>query len=144
MLGKLITTILVIVAAVIFIRKKNERSSPTGSPKSKQPKKPIESEQAAAKRIKQEKADDTLSSDLHLAAYMFLVLMVGLGGTLYYFKWQDDHTILTVNLHRENQAKPVSYEVYKYQLQSRSFTTLNGTIVTVAGSERMEVLGLED
>jgi hypothetical protein len=144
MLGKLITTILVIVAAVIFIRKKNERDLPTGDPKGKQSKKLRDSGQATAKRIKKEKADDTLSSDLRFAAYMFLALMIGLGGTLYYFKWQDDHTILTVNLHRENQAKPVSYEVYKYQLQTRSFTTLNGIIVTVADSERMEVLGLED
>lgn len=37
----------------------------------------------------------------------------------------------------------MSYQVYKYQLQERSFTTIDGTQVTVAGSERMEVLGLE-
>ena len=45
--------------------------------------------------------------------------------------------------HRDSQAAPVSYEVYKFQLQDRSFITLDGTSVTVASSERMEVLGLE-
>lgn len=87
---------------------------------------------------------DDLASDVRMAAYMFLVFMVGIGGAVYYFRWQDDHTILTINLHRENQSQPVSYEVYKYQLQDRSFTTTDGTQVTVAGSERMEVIGLEN
>ena len=70
--------------------------------------------------------------------------MVGLGATLYYFDWLDDHTILTVNLHRDNLSQPVSYEVYKYQLEDRSFVTTDGRAITVASSERMEILGLNE
>jgi hypothetical protein len=69
--------------------------------------------------------------------------MFGAGGLIYYQRWQDDHTILTVNLYRGEQAGPVSYQVYKYLLDSRSFTTLDGIRITVADNERMEVLGLE-
>jgi len=133
MLGKFLLTLAVIVAAFFVVRQRNMSES-------------ADSRSAAAnkKAAKEAQAeDDSLASDLRLAAYMFLVLMVGLGAALYYFRWQDDHTILTVNLHRDNQASPVSYQVYKYQLQDRSFVTLDGVIVTVAGSERMEVLGLE-
>jgi ABC-type Fe3+ transport system permease subunit len=133
MLGKLLLTIAVIVTAFFVIRQRN--MSETANTRSS----------AANRRAPKgaKPAPDSLAGDLRLAAYMFLVLMVGLGATMYYFRWQDDHTVLTVNLHRDNQVAPVSYEVYKFQLQNRSFVTLDGTSVTVASSERMEVLGLE-
>ena len=127
MIGRILLTLAVIAIAYLFIRQRRlseEREN-----------KPVTTARG--------KAQDELSQDLRMAAYMFLVLMVGIGGAVYYFRWQDEHTILTINLHRENQAQPVSYQVYKYQLQERSFTTIDGTQVTVAGSERMEVLGLE-
>ena len=69
-------------------------------------------------------------------------LVIGIGIALYYFQWQDDHSILTVRLHREGQARPIEYQIYKYHLAERSFTTLDGILVTVASSERMEVEGL--
>ena len=84
------------------------------------------------------------NAELRLGAYMFLTLMVGLGAVLYYFDWLDDHIILTVNLHRDNLSQPVSYEVYKYQLEDRSFVTTDGRTITVASSERMEILGLNE
>ena len=127
MIGRILLTLAVIAIAYLFIRQRRLAEEAETQPP----------------RVKQEKVRDELSQDLRLAAYMFLVLMVGIGGAVYYFRWQDEHTILTINLHRENQAEPVSYQVYKYQLQSRSFTTIDGTQVTVAGTERMEVLGLE-
>ena len=81
-------------------------------------------------------------SDYRLAAYLFLALMFGLGGLLYYFDWQDDHQIITITLYRDSQASPAQYRVYKYQLQERSFITLDRVLVTVASDERMEILGL--
>jgi hypothetical protein len=51
---------------------------------------------------------------------------------------------LTISLHRDNQSAPVIYQVYKFQLQDRSFVTIDGTVVNVASSERMEVAGLID
>ncbi|MCG8415201.1 MAG: hypothetical protein MI746_13360 [Pseudomonadales bacterium] len=133
MLGKILLTLAVIAIATIYVRQRNMADA------------------SAEKTSNAATTDDTLakekselSSDIRLGAYLFLIMMVGVGAALYYFRWQDDHTILTVNLHRENQAQPVSYQVYKYQLEERSFTTVEGTLVTVAGSERMEILGLEE
>lgn len=127
MIGRILLTLAVIVIAYVFVRQRRLAEEAGNKP-------------AAAKR---DKIRDELSQDMRMAAYMFLVLMTGIGAAVYYFRWQDEHTVLTINLHRENQAQPVSYQVYKYQLQERSFTTIDGTQVTVAGSERMEVLGLE-
>ncbi len=133
MLGKILLTLAVIAIATIYVRQRNMAEASA------------EKQSSAATTdqvLASEKSE--LSSDIRLGAYLFLIMMIGVGAALYYFRWQDDHTILTVNLHRENQAQPVSYQVYKYQLEERSFTTVDGTLVTVAGSERMEILGLEE
>ena len=132
MLGKILITLTVIITAFMFVRQRHladnqsRRSKAASDTDAKVANKPSE-----------------FSSDLRFAAYMTVVLMVGLGGILYYFRWQDDHQVLTVTLHRDNQSSPISYEVYKFQLQDRSFVTTDGTSVTVASSERMEIQGLD-
>lgn len=134
MLGKILLTLAVMIIAFFFVRQRDmkEKSSPARntSPTAK----------SHAKAALQE--DNTLSADMRLGAYMFLVLVVGLGAALYYFQWQDDHSILTVRLHSDGQPEAMVYQVYKFQLAERSFTTLDGILVTVASSERMEVEGL--
>ncbi len=83
-------------------------------------------------------------NDYRFAAWLFLVLMLGLGGYLYYLQWQEDNTVLQVVLHREGGRAPITYEVRRSELDERAFTTVQGVRVTVAASERMEVLGLQD
>ena len=131
MLGKILLTLAVIVIAFLFVRQRDMKTKSKVSPGRVSP---------PARTVEQ--SDSSLSSDLRLGAYMFLVLIVGLGIALYYFQWQDDHSILTVRLHNEGQSEPIEYRVYKYQLGDRAFTTLDGILVTVASSERMEVEGL--
>lgn len=131
MLGKFLITLAVIIIAFFFIRQRKTTVQDMVSPPS------------AAKRAQRAAERSEFSSDLRFAAYMTLALMVGLGGLLYFFRWQDDHQVLTITLHRDNQAEPVRYQVFKYQLQDRSFVTIDGTTVNVASSERMEVQGLD-
>ncbi|HJN96916.1 MAG: hypothetical protein CMQ15_14405 [Gammaproteobacteria bacterium] len=146
MLGKILLTLAVIGIAYFILRKRQIAESGNQQPPAR--KSPTADKSAAAGKtasaVDQKEADGSLAADLRIGAYMFLVLMVGLGAALYYFRWQDDHRILTVNLHRDSQATPVTYEVYKYQLDQRSFVTVDGTTVNVAGDERMEVIGLQD
>ncbi len=146
MLGKILLTLAVIGIAYFILRKRQIAESGNQQPPAR--KSPTADKSAAAGKmasaVDQKEADGSLAADLRIGAYMFLVLMVALGAALYYFRWQDDHRILTVNLHRDSQATPVTYEVYKYQLDQRSFVTVDGTTVTVAGDERMEVIGLQD
>lgn len=134
MLGKILLTLAVMIIAFFFVRQRDMKgkSSPTRktAPRAKSSAKPAVQE------------EQNLSADLRLGAYMFLVLVIGLGAALYYFQWQDDHSILTVRLHSDGQPEAIVYQVYKFQLAERSFTTLDGILVTVASSERMEVEGL--
>ena len=133
MLGKILLT-LAVTAIMFFVLRQRQIA---------------ESEEFQSKdsnslaRQAKKRADTTLAKDLRIGAYLFLILMVGLGGVLYYYQWRDDRLVLTINLYRTNQAKPTTYEVYKYQLNERSFVTTDGVTVTVAGDERMEVLELD-
>ncbi len=137
MLGKILLTALVIITAYFYVRQRN-MSEARQSSASKH-----EDPPGMQEATKNRHGDSSsLGEDLRLGAYMFLALTIGLGCALYYFDWQDDHTLLTITLHSDNQAGTVTYQVYKYQLGERSFTTLDGLVVTVASSERMEVQGL--
>ena len=127
MLGKAVLTLVVIIVAVLVVKQRNEQE--------------VGKTRSAARQ--EDESENTMGSDLRFAAYMFLVLMFGTGAFIYYQRWQDDHTVLTVSLFRDGQSQPTSYEVYKFQLESRSFTTVEGIRITVADNERMEVIGLE-
>ncbi|MCH8173635.1 MAG: hypothetical protein IIC59_00480 [Proteobacteria bacterium] len=136
MLSKFLLTLAVIIAAFLVLRQRKLSTPPAAA----KPRSNVD----AGKGSNIEPKNDSLSADMRVAAYTFLVLMVGLGATMYYFRWQDDHHILTISLHRDNLSAPVIYQVYKFQLQDRSFVTIDGTVVNVASSERMEVSGLTD
>ena len=131
MLSKILITLTVITIAFFVIRQRHLGT------------KPIKKEtNVALPSSKESRYKDELSKDMRAGAYFFLLLMVSLGTTLYYFDWQDDHTIVTVNLHRGDNSDIITYEVYKYQLGERSFLTIDGRNITVASNERMEVIGL--
>ena len=133
MLSKFLLTALVIIIAFFVIRQRHLSGNNIS-----------QKNRTISRKTAKVNSRKEFTSDLRLGAYIFLTLMVGLGATLYYFDWLDDHTILTVNLHRDNVSQPVSYEVYKYQLEDRSFITTDGRTITVASSERMEILGLTE
>lgn len=130
MLGKLLLTLLVIAVAAVFLRERKQASQrQLDNRRSLSGQSPVVSNKPE-------------SSDLRTAAYMFLVLMLGVGGLLYFLRWQDDHVLLTVTLFNNTGAAPVTYQVFQYQMSSRSFITIDGIQITVADNERMEVTGL--
>lgn len=135
MFGKILLTVFIVLAAVLFLRKhrQDERLRLAAPAKGGSKSADNAADPASAKPA---------LSDYRFAAYLFLALMIGSGGYLYYLGWQDDTSLITVILHRDGSASPVTYQVYKHQLEDRGFTTIDGIRVTVAASERMEVIGL--
>ena len=134
MIGKILLTLAVIVMAYLMARR--DPGSKRDTAKSAPPK--------ISAGGQNKLPYTTLHDDLRSASYLFLFFMVLVGAALYYFRWQDDHQLITVRLYSADQEDPASYEVYKYQLAERSFTTVDGRAITVAGSDRMEVIGLND
>ena len=136
MLSKLLLTLFVIVIAFVVLRQRHRTDAQA---RLTQTRSATSSDQSGNKP-----EVTPLAQELRTGAYLFVIFMVGIGAALYYYQWQDDHTIVTVTLHRDNAAEPVTYKVYKYQLRQRCFTTVGGLTVTVASSERMEIEGIAD
>ena len=134
MIGKILLTLAVMAIAYLMVRQEHKGKSDKS--------KPAPSKIGAGDQKKP--PDPTLHDDLRTASYLFLLFMIFVGGALYYYRWLDDHKLITVRLYSADQADPTSYEVYKFQLADRSFTTVDGRVITAAGSERMEIIGLND
>ena len=133
MLGKILLTFGIILIAILFLRKYRQDDRRRLQALTGQKRGALPSATADTKPP---------LSDYRFAAYLFLTLMIGGGSYLYYLRWQDETSLVTVVLHRDGTASPVTYQVYKNQLEERAFTTVDGVRVTVASSERMEVMGL--
>jgi len=134
MLSKILLTVTVILLGLLWVRHHRQlaqrgqavartQNTPNSTPETASPSPP--------ERL----------NDYRFAAYLFLALMLGTGAYMYYLRWQDDSRLITVVLHREGTAA-VTYQVEKRNLQERTFVTADGVRVTVASSERMEVIGL--
>ena len=125
MITKILLTLLVI--AITFALIQRQRSRPDKKSEEKQqPYEPVFEK-----------------SDLRTGAYMFIAMMFMIGAYLYYQRWQEDHQLLTVKLYRSEDKAPVEYQVFRYQLDNRSFITIDGIRVKIADNERMEILGLD-
>jgi hypothetical protein len=129
MLGKILLTITILLLGIVWIRQAREHKRQGAA--------------AAGQRIAAPAPAHALN-DYRFAAWLFLALMLGLGGLLYYQQWQEDNKIVHILLHREGNSAPVTYDVRQRDLEERAFTTVEGIRVTVAASERMEVIGLQD
>lgn len=130
MLSKLLVTLAIIAAAALFLKQRSQAARHLA-----------DSSAAAASG---NTAEHSGSGELRFAAYLFLTLMLGLGGVLFFQDWRESHKVVTIKLYRENAPEPVVYQAYRGELGERSFTTLSGVRVAVAGDERMELSGLED
>jgi hypothetical protein len=135
MLAKLLLTLAVILVALVYLQKRRIARMSAGStarPDSEGPGMP-------RKNAPDPKADGI---DYRVAAWLFLALMLGAAGTMSTLHWQDANKEISVLLHRDGNTDPVVYRVLKKNLSQRSFTTIDGVLVTVSASERMEVIGL--
>lgn len=127
MISKFLLTLAVIIIAIMVLKQRKNVGQATNST------------QSTVTAV----ASKAPISDYRVAAYLFLAVMISLAGVVYFFDWQEDHRIITVTLHGDGDAEPVIYQVYQYQLQSRSFVTTDGIVVNIASNERMVVEGLE-
>lgn len=61
-------------------------------------------------------------------------------GVVYFFKWQSDNTILTIRVINAQQEEPFSYKARQKDIKGRTFTTLDGRVVTLGDSDRIELI----
>ncbi len=133
MITKILITLLVIVGAWILVKRQRQA--------------PRQQTQASKTTLSKKTGNSDIqwqTSDLRIGAYMFIAIMFLLGSYLYYQRWQNDHQLLSIKLYQAGNPQAVEYQVFRYQLNRRSFVTTDGVLVDIADNERMEIIGLTD
>ncbi len=118
MLTKILFT-LIVIAVVVLVFHSKSRSAVR------------ESSQALAFKAAQSRTN-------RIAAYCVIgVLVVGSTGYFFY-NWQIQNEVVTIRVVSAQNDEPVSYQAYRKDIKGRTFTTIDGTAVTLGSSDRVE------
>lgn len=123
MITKIIVTVFVMVAALLFIRQRNRQQL--------EQERAHQAQQAAQRR----------QAMLVATALVTLTLVVSAG--LYYEHWQEEHRVYVVVVSNTISGSSERYEVYQRDISGRSFRTIDGLQIHLSDAERMEVRGPE-
>ncbi|MGU9958002.1 MAG: hypothetical protein ACNYPI_10445 [Arenicellales bacterium WSBS_2016_MAG_OTU3] len=91
----------------------------------------------AAKAVKQHEESNTPTISTQTLAYIFIGLIVCISTLIFALNFSEQHTI--VNIRVLNGSDEMNYQAYKKSIKGRSFQTLDGKLVTVGESERIEM-----
>ena len=116
MLTKILFTLLVVCVVYVVYRARGPKSAP---------------------RATNEK---THTTSPHLIAYSFVGLLVAISGLIFYLNWRDDHQIVDIRVTNGATGQSTTYQAYKTAIEGRSFQTLDGRLVTLGASDRIEML----
>lgn len=118
MVTKVVLTLLVILAAYIYLKRRRVVSQP---------------------RVKQVAVSQETDKPFRLIA--ILLLVVSLTGTTGYviYNWIDGHQLLQVTLISPGTNESHYYRVHKSELNERSFTTVEGQIIRIGSQDRLQI-----
>ena len=120
MLTKIIVTLSVIVACLWFVSAKREQ-------------------QRAPLRVVISNKDLQRKKLLRRFAYAFMGLMLCVAGVMLYLDILDEHTLVTVHLVNAQTGERSSFKAKRQDIESGSFTTIDGRKIFVSSVERIEV-----
>lgn len=123
MISKILITVLVIVAALLFLRHKKGRTR-----------------QLQAQRA--ELAADRRRAMTIAVLLAGLTLLVSAG--IYTWHWQQAHQIMSVRVVNSHSGAVESYRVYRADLEGRSFRTIDGIEIHLSDAERMEIISRQE
>lgn len=118
MITKIVLTIFIILAALLFVRHKNSRTR----------------QQEVARQAAQAERRTAMFIAIALVS---LTLLISAG--IYYFHWQEEHQLLNVRVINSHSGKAEQYQVYRSEVEGRSFRTIDGRLISLSANERMEV-----
>ena len=123
MLMKILLTALVILAAILILRRRVQRVAQAQVPQ--EPPMPVA----------------TKSQLPQVVAYLLLLIMLAGAGFFLYLQWQDDYQIVNVRVIDSRSGNVVHYQARRGDVEGRSFRALDGREVTLADVERLEFGG---
>ncbi|MEM7195168.1 MAG: hypothetical protein AAF402_09475 [Pseudomonadota bacterium] len=120
MITKVLFTLLVIIGVSFYFRTK---STPAASAK-KPVEPPTESETAVSTRS---------------LAYIMIALLIAISMAIFIYKWQSDNRIVNIRV-MSDSGIATTYQARHKSIKGRSFTTLDGTLVNLGESDRIEMI----
>jgi len=119
MLTKILVTALVILGCYLYIRHQQQKSSqPT---------------------LSRKLGDTPKKAQFRWLAVTLIGLSLSASIGFFIFNWLDDRTVMTVKITSPQSGEVITYQVYKGDMKDRSFETLQGQIVRISNSERIEI-----
>ena len=120
MIVKILITLAVIIAALLFLRYKNAS------------RRQLQQAQQAQQAVERRRAV--------VIAGLLVVLTLLLSGGLYIWHWQQDHRLFSVRVVNSHTGAEQHYQVYQAEIHGRSFRTIDGRLILLSDVERMEVV----
>ena len=72
-------------------------------------------------------------------AYLLVGLLIVVSGVIYYFNWSDARQIVTLRV--INAGGNLSeYQAYRKDIKGREFTSVDGFLIQLADSDRLEIM----
>ncbi|MEH6577078.1 MAG: hypothetical protein V7731_08355 [Amphritea sp.] len=118
MVTKILITLLVIAGCYLYLKRRDSNASQQRQP-----------------------AREPIAESQPVKMIAVLLLALSVLATLSYvgYRWYDSHTLLDVRIINPENDNEVVYQVYKGDLDDRSFTTVQGQTVRISNSERLEI-----
>ncbi|MEE9447474.1 MAG: hypothetical protein V3V09_05915, partial [Arenicellales bacterium] len=117
---KILITMLVIFSVGIFFRSKNQSAA-----------------------VQAPKTNTSTAAQSSLApktvAYLLIALLILVSGVVYYFSWSDRHQLVTLRVINANNDLS-EYQAYRTDIKGREFTSIDGKLVRLADSDRIEMI----
>jgi ABC-type Fe3+ transport system permease subunit len=122
MITKILFTLLIMIAAVLYIRHTQGQGR--------------QQRQREVERQAQQAADRRHAWRVAIAL-VSLTLVSSAG--LFYSHWMEQHRLFSVKLTNSHSGAVESYRAYQRDIDGRSFRTTDGRLINLSDSERMEV-----
>lgn len=117
MITKLLLTLLVVFGAFLYVRRRNE-----------------------SRRQPQPRRAQAPSLAWRVAPVAALLGIVAVSALIFWLEWREEHRIFTVRVIDTRSGEVRQYATYRDAVDGRSFTTVDGRLVTLADVERMELV----
>ncbi|WP_028767035.1 hypothetical protein [Shewanella fidelis] len=117
MLTKILITVLVIVVAMLYIRRPKEQSQST--------------------RVNTKDLANNIK--LKVAGYILIALSLTATAAYWYWDWSDGRKVVSVTIVSPASDESVVYQVRKKDITSNEITTINGIRIRLSNQERIIV-----
>ena len=123
MIGKVFFTMLVIVVVGMLFRSKGRTQNATQTSNQATTNAQGEAGSLAPKTV----------------AYMLVGLLIIVSGLVYYYSWSDANRLINLQVISANGTMS-HYQAYHKDIDGREFTSVDGILIKLADSDRLEIL----